>query len=127
MAKTGRGGGGNWYFWLPGGSGFGKHRNYEYRDGIPAAWSSGESPRVATSSYSGDIRSIFYRFDTSRLLKSLISELLIGNDSLHIPSSVRNDNAEAVCQFPSINSVTKRGDYAVSSRVVVANYIFASG
>ena len=48
-------------------------------DGISISWSGGERHRVNTSSYDGGIKAAFYGFDTARLLKSILRELLFGN------------------------------------------------
>ena len=59
---------------------------------------------MGTSSYSGEARGIFYGFGRARFLNSLISELLFCNESLYIPTHVRNDNEDALYQSRSNNT-----------------------
>ena len=78
----------------------------EYRDGIPVDWHIGKNHGVATSSYDGQIKVTFYVFDTSLILKSLIPELLFGNEAAYTPTYVRGANTDAVFQAQPTNSVT---------------------
>ena len=48
----------------------------------------------------------FYVFDTSRLLKSLVSELLFGNEGSGVETSARYDNSSVVVRARAINSVS---------------------
>ena len=74
---------------------------------IPLEWDSGGSLGVMTSSYAGEIEAAFRGFDTSRFLKSMISELTYGNENVDISTRIRNGNPRVVEHARSINSVTK--------------------
>ena len=67
----------------------------------------------ATSSYSGEIKSAIYGFDTARFQKSLAAELLMGNEGLRAETIVRNDNSSVVENAHSAKSVT--GDRRLNS------------
>ena len=45
--------------------------------------------------------------DTSRFLKSMLAELLFGNDNIGVGAMIRNDNASVVEHVHSINSVMR--------------------
>ena len=60
---------------------------------------------VATSSYTGGIQDAFHGYDTARFLKSLLAELLRGNENVDICTRIRNDNSIVVDRVRSINSV----------------------
>ena len=70
-------------------------KNVEFQQRISVPWMSNNSPRAPTSSYSGEIRTLFYGFDIDRMLKVLLSELMFGNMGVGIPTYVRNDNPDA--------------------------------
>ena len=84
-----------------------KENNHEtYLGGTPIERHSEKLPRVATSSYAGEIHAVSRRCDTSRFLKSLAAGLSVGNDNADFVTSVRNDNSIVVEHVHSINSVT---------------------
>ena len=62
---------------------------------------------MATSSYAGEIQAIFYGRDASRYLKSILSELLFGNEGVRTNTCVKNDNKDEVCRVHPINAVEK--------------------
>ena len=74
------------------------------------SWVSDKSPRVATSSFPGEIQAVFYGFDMARMLKGLMAELLFGNIGVGIPTLAINDNSTVVYQVGSVNKVTNGGD-----------------
>ena len=80
--------------------------NVEFRQGIAVSRVSNKSPRVATSSFAGEIQAVFYGFDMARMLKGLLAELLFGSVGAEIPTYVRNDNSTAVYQVDSADTVT---------------------
>ena len=59
----------------------------------PLARSSGETHRVATSSYACDIRAVFYGLDKARFLKILAGVILFGNEGVCTAGGARNDNS----------------------------------
>ena len=77
---------------------------------IAISWPSSKSPRVATSSYAGEIQALFYGFDTARFVKEMSSELHFGNVGCSISTYVRNDNSEAVYHMESMNTATNEND-----------------
>ena len=83
-----------------------QNKNQQFHKGIAISWSSSKSPRVATSSYAGEIQALFYGFDTARFLKEMLAELLFGNVGCSINTYVRNDNSDAVYHMDSMNTVT---------------------
>ena len=95
------------------GSGFSKRKgeygdkDKTYRRRIPISRTSGGVLRVATSSYAGEIQAEFHGFGAARCLKSMLSELLFGNDNTDIVTRIRNDNSSAVEHAHSINSAAK--------------------
>ena len=54
-------------------------KNVEYRQGIAVYRVSNKSPRVPTSSYTGETQAIFYGFDMAGTSKDPLSELIFGN------------------------------------------------
>ena len=60
--------------------------NIEYRDWVPESCAIVGSPRYRTSSYTEEIQAIFYDFDTSPFLKSLISGILPPNEFVDTPT-----------------------------------------
>ena len=71
---------------------------------------SNKSPRVATSSFAGEIQAAFYGFDMARMLKCLMADLLIGNIGVRIPTFARNNNSTVLYQAGSVNTVTNESD-----------------
>ena len=65
-----------------------------------------KGPRVPTSSFADGVKALFYDFDMARMLKGLLSELMLGDIAVEIPTYVRNDNADAVYQVDSVNTGT---------------------
>ena len=59
-----------------------------------------------TSSFAGWILALFYGFYMARMLKGLLSELLLGNIGVAIPTYVRKDNPTVLYQVDSVNAVT---------------------
>ena len=47
----------------------GTNKDQSYLGGVPIEWPIGESLRVSTYSYAGEIQAAFYGFDTSHFLK----------------------------------------------------------
>ena len=82
------------------------NKDRTYLGGIPVEWHIGESPMESATSYAGEIQASFYRFDPSRFLKSLVSDLLLRYGNVDIETSERNDNRIVVEHVHSINSVT---------------------
>ena len=83
-----------------------RNKDDAYLGGVPIARFIGKSPRVATSSYAGEIQAVFYCFDAARFLKSLSPVLLFGNEGAGVETRVRSDNSSFVENAHSINSVT---------------------
>ena len=67
----------------------------------------GESLTASTSSYAGDIRSVFHGVDTSLLLRSVLAGLLFRNGNADVETEVRSVNSSVVEHVHSSNSVTK--------------------
>ena len=82
-------------------------KDKSYLGGIPIAWPGGGVLAVATSSYAGEIQAAYHGFDTSRYLKSTISELLFGNGNISIGAMVRNDSSSVVEHVYPINSAAQ--------------------
>ena len=80
---------------------------------VAISWPSSKSPRVATSSYAGEIQALFYGFDAARFLKEMLAELLFGNVGCSINTDVRNDNPDAAYHMDSMNTVTHESGCAV--------------
>ena len=62
-------------------------KNGEFQQGITISWVSNKSPRVATSSFAGEIQAVCYGFDMARMLKGLMAELFfwkLGSGNTHI-------------------------------------------
>ena len=70
----------------------GRNKDNFYLGGVPRAWATG-SLRAGTPSYAVDIQSAFHGFDTDRFLKSMLAELLLGNENVDIETRIRNDNS----------------------------------
>ena len=85
-------------------------KNGEFQQWVSVSWVSGESPRVATSSFAGEIQAVFYGFDMARTLKGLMAELIFGNIGVRIPTFARNDNSAVLYQVDSVNTVTNEND-----------------
>ena len=62
---------------------------------------------AATSSYAVEIQAAYRGFDTSRFVKSALSEIMSGNENVEIVARIRNDNPSVVEHVRSINSVSK--------------------
>ena len=71
-------------------------KNEEFQQGVGVSWVIDKSYRVATSSFAGEIQSVFYGFDMARTLKGLMAELLFCNIGVEIPTFARNDNPTVV-------------------------------
>ena len=57
----------------------GAGENVEFRQGIDVSRGSNKRHRVETASFAGEIQAVFYGPDMARMLKALLSELLLGN------------------------------------------------
>ena len=56
-------------------------KNLEYRQGVAVSRVSNKIPRVPTSSYAGEIPSLFYGFGMEGMLKGILSDFLFGKRS----------------------------------------------
>ena len=83
-----------------------RKQNEEFQQWVADSWVSNKSPRVAKSSFPGEIQAVFYGFDMARMLEDLMAELLFGNIGVGIPTFARNDNSTVVYQVGSVNAVT---------------------
>ena len=64
-------------------------------------------PKGAPSSYTWGIRAAFRGFDTSRRLKSMLSEMLFCSENVEIGTRIRDDNSCVVEHAHSTNSTEK--------------------
>ena len=103
--------------------------------GIPIAWSSGESPRVSTSRYAGEIKAAAYGYHTALVTNILRSELLCGNEGSVVETCVRNDSSNVVEHVRSVNSITNgrrlsgfpESNRGRSKRMVISSSFFLEG
>ena len=84
----------------------------EFHQGVEISWAGNKSPRVTTSEEAGATQAVFYGFDMARMLKGLLSELLVGNIGVEIPTYVRNDNCTIMYQVEPTKSVSNEKGWA---------------
>ena len=98
--------GANRNLWFFARTDFGTNKNEEFQQGISVSWVGNKTPKVATTSFAGGIQAVLYVFDMARMLKGLLSELLLGNIGEGVPTFSRNDNSAVVYQVVPVNTAT---------------------
>ena len=82
-----------------------KKKNGAFIRACPIMWQSNKTTRVATSTFGGEIQSIYTAVDVGSVLRTLFSELLYGHARGKVSVVVKNDNLGLVHRVNSITAI----------------------